>query len=101
MLRCSIPATILLHFALRVIDQRRENPLKSSIAGVVELADAPDSKSGGGNSVWVQLPPPAPIDYFNFNELQFLYGFSLAWAEIRRVCGHIRLIGVYSAVLYA
>jgi hypothetical protein len=27
---------------------------------VVELADAPDSKSGGGNSVWVQLPPPAP-----------------------------------------
>ena len=31
-------------------------------AGVVELADAPDSKSGGGNSVWVQLPPPAPYN---------------------------------------
>ncbi len=26
------------------------------------MADAPDSKSGGGNSVWVQLPPPAPLD---------------------------------------
>jgi hypothetical protein len=34
--------------------------LNAECAGVVELADAPDSKSGGGNSVWVQLPPPAP-----------------------------------------
>ena len=34
--------------------------LRADNAGVVELADAPDSKSGGGNSVWVQLPPPAP-----------------------------------------
>ena len=24
------------------------------------MADAPDSKSGGGNIVWVQVPPPAP-----------------------------------------
>ena len=28
-------------------------------AGVVELADAPDSKSGEGNLVWVRFPPPA------------------------------------------
>ena len=28
-------------------------------AGVAELADAPDSKSGGGDFVWVQVPPPA------------------------------------------
>jgi hypothetical protein len=25
------------------------------------MADAPDSKSGRGNPVWVQVPPPAPI----------------------------------------
>lgn len=24
------------------------------------MADAPDSKSGKGNLVWVRLPPPAP-----------------------------------------
>ncbi len=29
-------------------------------AGVVELADAPDSKSGEGDLVWVRFPPPAP-----------------------------------------
>ena len=29
-------------------------------AGVVELVDAPDSKSGPRKGVWVQVPPPAP-----------------------------------------
>ncbi len=29
-------------------------------AEVVEQADAPDSKSGGGNSVRVRFPPSAP-----------------------------------------
>src|SRR5262245_26216124 len=29
-------------------------------AGVAELVDAPDSKSGSGDRVWVRFPPPAP-----------------------------------------
>ena len=30
------------------------------LAEVVELADAPDSKYGVGDNVWVQVPPSAP-----------------------------------------
>ena len=29
-------------------------------AGVMELVDVADSKSAGGDSVWVRVPPPAP-----------------------------------------
>lgn len=31
------------------------------LAGVVELVDAPDSKSGARNGVRVRVPPPAPL----------------------------------------
>ena len=34
----------------------------STYAGVAELADAADSKSAGSNIVWVQVPPPAPME---------------------------------------
>ena len=29
-------------------------------AGVMELVDVADSKSAGGDTVWVRVPPPAP-----------------------------------------
>ena len=32
------------------------------LAGVVELVDAPDSKSGARNGVRVRVPPPAPVN---------------------------------------
>ena len=50
-------------------------------AGVMELADVPDSKSGGGDTVPVRPRSPAPkvhrnfdritVDFFNFNKLDF------------------------------
>ena len=46
-------------------------------AGVVKLADAKDSKSYMGNHVWVQVPPPAPQKKSeitnNFGLFSFLY----------------------------
>lgn len=35
----------------------------SFLAGMVELVDAPDSKSGASNGVRVQVPLPAPQIY--------------------------------------
>ena len=43
-------------------EQRRGRAANALIylqAGVAELADAPDSKSGARKSVWVRVPPPA------------------------------------------
>ena len=44
---------------LRALPWRRSAPLITQ-AGVAELVDAPDSKSGYRKVVWVRFPPPAP-----------------------------------------
>ena len=45
-------------------------------AGVVELADARDSKSRVRKAVWVRVPPPAPNQY-NPNPFPIGDGFGL------------------------
>lgn len=39
---------------------RVRSPSLAPYAGVVESADAEDSKSSGSDTVWVQVPPSAP-----------------------------------------
>ena len=45
-------------------------------AGVMELVDVADSKSAGGDTVWVRVPPPAPHPY-NPNLFPIGDGFGL------------------------
>lgn len=35
--------------------------IMNAVAEVAELVDAPDSKSGGGDTMWVRFPPSVPL----------------------------------------
>ena len=55
---------------------------KAAHAGVAELADAPDSKSGGGNIVWVQVPSPAYRSSFLKRHVYHVSFFILAYSSV-------------------
>ena len=46
-----------------------------SFAGVMELVDVADSKSAGGDSVWVRVPPPAPKSHPDFDRVRVRFFF--------------------------
>ena len=53
------------------------------LAEVVELADAPDSKSGDGDIVRVQVPPSAPsMNNTNPVNSRFVFFFAKDWFGI-------------------
>ena len=67
-------------------------------AGVLELADETDSKSVGGNTVWVRPPSPAPIVPKWFLPLRYFL-FCAAWPDINRRCLP-RCLPIFSAPGY-
>ena len=47
------------------------------------MADAPDSKSGRGNPVGVQVPPPAPLDPLgSIDQTNFYFPLTLSRGTI-------------------
>src|SRR5271156_1177055 len=74
-------AAELPHFILSggVLSVGRRRVIFDCWPGVAELADAPDSKSGGRKAVWVRPPPPGPC-------LSDLLVLSLPFSAIATIC---------------
>ena len=66
-------------------------------AGVAELADAPDSKSGDGNIVWVRAPPPVPFNQLiNYPSLDIRKGEGIMSTSV----ANILLLVVFIVMIY-
>ena len=76
-----LPAALREIARVRLVASR-DSTIIAPRAGMAELVDAPDSKSGSGNRVWVRFPLPAPAK----NEGRFRTGFRrcLTSAKARR-----------------
>ena len=64
---------IFSHYAILDADAYRMLYLFGS-AEVMELADVPDSKSGGSDTVWVRVPPSAPNKKVRLVRAFFVFG---------------------------
>ena len=71
---------ITLDFIKKMLYNDRQN-----FAGMMELADVPDSKSGPGNRVRVQVPLPAPKQksYHESGRIYILYYSLLSIHQFR------------------
>ena len=56
-----------------------------NLAGVAELVDAPDSKSGSGNRVRVRVSPEAPL-------LKYFSGYNIEFNTHKYLCDEISLL---------
>src|SRR5215212_9466512 len=81
--------------SLCIIRGNRAAPL-SSAAGMAELVDAPDSKSGPREGVWVRFPLPAPFAAEKGITMKILVaadGSKYTRAAIKYLTDHLDMFG--------
>ena len=88
-----------------------------SYAGVMELVDVADSKSAGGDTVWVRAPPPvprrskvrfAPTSFYAYGKKDVIRPLPCSSFPNRTRCAGLRFdfgwkpgsIGIYTVVIF-